>query len=133
MPDDFDDDDSHPIPKLDVIDCLRTVVGGGAGYGLVIATPLAADPRSLSRLKRKIEVYVEDFHSKEATDNPGAPKPGAMWMFVNIHKDSSAEAFEVIKLHERWIVDNGINLIVNAIGDDGEVIREISRARYLNS
>src|SRR5262245_56093159 len=115
MPGELEDDDSHPIPRVHVIDVVRTVQGGGAGYVLTIARPLQADPRSRLRLASKIRVYVEDFFSEESKQCQGTPRPGWMWIYVAIHKDSCPEAFEIIKQHEPWIVDNGIKLIVTTI------------------
>src|SRR5690349_8313639 len=118
MLDELADDDSHPIPKVDVIDYVRTIENGGAGYALVVASPLEPDQRSLRRLTRKLQAYVEDFFSKESKMRQGAPSPGKMWIFVNIHQDSCPEAFNIVKSHAPWILDHGIRLVVNTI-DDG--------------
>jgi hypothetical protein len=130
MSDDFADDDSHPIPKVNVIDVSRNILGGGAAYGLVIARPIGADERSMRRLAMKIESYVEDFFSKESGEARGTPKPGKMWIYVHVHVHSSRRSFDLIKEYEPWIVDNGIKLIVNTIDDDGQLRETISRAGY---
>jgi hypothetical protein len=126
LADELTDDDSHPIPKVGVIDYVRTIEGGGAAYALVIASPLPADDRSMHRLYKKIQAYVEDFASMESTEKRGTPAPGRMWILVSIHKDSSPLAFDVIRKHAPWILDNGIRLIVNAIDELGAVVQTIS-------
>jgi hypothetical protein len=125
MSDELADDDSHPIPKVDVIDYVRSIKDGGAGYALVIASPIGGDQRSMHRLTKKIQVYVEDFFSKESNERQGTPAPGKMWIFVNIHKDSSPEAFETIRKHVPWIFDNGIRLVVSTIDDGGALVETI--------
>src|SRR5215831_4067726 len=126
MSDDFADDDSHPIPRVGAIDFVRTIKGGGAAYGLVIAKPIGPDHRSMLRLAKKIEGYVEDFYSVESKDIQSTPAPGKMWIFVNIHKDSSPRAFEMVREYMPWIVDNGIKLVINSIDDSGALVEKIA-------
>jgi hypothetical protein len=125
MSDELADDDSHPIPRVRVVDYVRTIEGGGAGYGLVIARPIAADQRSMHRLATKLGAYVEDFFSDESREKQGTPAPGRMWILVNIHRDSSPAAFEMIKDHIPWMHENGINLTINAIDENGSVVETV--------
>jgi hypothetical protein len=129
MSNDLDDDDSHPIPRVDAIDFVRTIVGGGAAYGLVIARPLGADKKSRLRLQKKMDGYVEDFFSGESSARQGTPKPGKMWIYVNIHQDSDPLTFEFIRKCEPWLADNGIALIVNSIDHNGVVQISIDASR----
>src|SRR5262245_15135350 len=108
----FADDDSHPIPRVGVIDAVTTFKGGGAYYGLVIATPLESDERSIARLVKKLEGYVSDFFSRESAAAQGTPKPGKMRIYVNVHPDSDPRVFEILREYEPGIRDNGIKLIV---------------------
>ena len=108
----FADDDSHPIPRVGVIDVVRTFKGGGAYYGLVIATPLESDERSIARLVKKLEGYVSDFFSAESAAAQGTPKPGKMRIYVNVHPDSDPRVFEILREYEPWIRRNGIKLII---------------------
>lgn len=55
----YDHDDLHPIPSLDVVDINVVKHGGGSDLIIVIASPLQDDVRSLERLLRKIERYLE--------------------------------------------------------------------------
>lgn len=130
MLDELADDESHPIPSVNVIDYVRTIKEGGAGYLLVIAKPIRADRRSMHRLIKKIEVYVTDFFSEESKQKQGTPAPGRMWIAVHIHKDSSPEAFELIEKHAPWIASFGTKVVVNAIDENGAVVREISRTGF---
>ena len=122
MTDDLEDDASHPIQRVNVIDVIRGIQGGGAAYGLVIARPLEADRKSLVRLKKKIEIYVESFFSEDARKARGTPTPGRMWIYVHVHKDSNPEAREVIARYESLMLESGIELIVSTIDSDGKVV-----------
>jgi hypothetical protein len=109
----FATDDSLPIPRVDVIDAVLTLEGGGAYYGLVIATPLKSDERSIARLVKKLERYVSDFFSPESAAAQGTPKPGKMRIYVNVHPDSDPRVFAILREYEPWIRNNGIKLIVS--------------------
>lgn len=61
----FEFDDEHPIPNLDVVDINTVKTNGGSDLFVIVATPLADDPRSLKRLLRKIERYLEFLNSEE--------------------------------------------------------------------
>ena len=52
-------DPVHPLPNLDVVDINAVKRGGGSDLVIVIAAPLQGDVRSLERLRRKIERYLE--------------------------------------------------------------------------
>jgi hypothetical protein len=121
MSTDLDDDESHPIPRINVIDVVRTIVGGGAAYGLVIARPLGSDMKSRRRLQKKMDLYVEDFFSVESLERQGTPKPDKMWIHVHIHQDSDPLAFDFIRKCEPWLAENGIKLRVESIDDRGAV------------
>lgn len=75
----------------------------------------------MRRLQKKMDVYVEDFFSNESLERQGTPKPGKMWIYVHLHKDSHPDAFAFVRRCEPWLVDNGIKLVLGAIDDNGDV------------
>jgi len=105
-------DSSHPIPNTDVIDVTVSLANGGASYGLVIAQPLAADERSQKRLLKKIERYLNDFHSAAAKVRFGAPKLNRMKIHVSIHPASDPRIFELLERCRGWVEDNSVSLVV---------------------
>jgi len=107
------DDDSHPIPCVHVIDAWISLDGGGAYFGLVIASPLYYDERSIFRLNRKFEGYVSEFFSPNAMVNYGTPKAGKMRIYVSIHPESDRRVFEILEEFEHRIGEKGIRLIVS--------------------
>lgn len=70
----FEFDDEHPIPNLDVVDINTVKTNGGSDLFVIVATPLADDPRSLKRLLRKIERYLEFLNSEEFLAQSGPPQ-----------------------------------------------------------
>jgi hypothetical protein len=116
------DDFAHPIRQLDVIDVVTELKGGGAYYGIAIASPLAGDERSQKRLIRKIEVYLQDFLSERSILRNGRPTPGKCKIYVGIHPDSDAVIFELLEQCRQWVEDNGIELRVTT--DMGMVIHQ---------
>jgi hypothetical protein len=91
----FDDDPSHPIPKVGVID---TVVESDQAlrYGLVIAAPLDSSERSLKRLQRKCDGYIEDFRSPATVAKLSKLTPGKRYIYIFLNAGSSAEARAVL-------------------------------------
>src|SRR5215813_221359 len=61
---DYADDLNHPIPSVTKIDWVISS-DQALRYGLVIASPLGRDSRSLSRLTRKCQNYLADFRSPQ--------------------------------------------------------------------
>ena len=108
-------DSSHAIPDVTVIDVTIGLEGGGADYGLVIAKPLLGDERSLKRLKRKIENYVDDFYSDDSAVQYGTRRSGRMSIVVHIHRDSDPTVFDRFKEYEVWIKSRGIDFSLKRI------------------
>jgi hypothetical protein len=108
----YTDDFTHPIHQLGVIDIVTELDGGGAYYGITIASPLAGDDRSQKRLIRKIEVCLQDFVTERSIRRNGQPTPGKCKIFVGVHPDSDAAIFELIEQCRPWVEDNGIELRV---------------------
>src|SRR5205823_4459251 len=82
------DDLMHPIPRVHAYDTVLTLGGGGAYLGMVIAAPLDAGTRSLSRLREKQRFYLDSFYSEFGRKEWGTPKDGKMKIYVSVHPES---------------------------------------------
>ncbi|MGS0998320.1 hypothetical protein [Rhodanobacter sp. UC4451_H18] len=106
-------DSEHPIPNLDVVDVNTVKKGGGSDLFIVVATPLSDDRRSLQRLLRKIERYLEFMHTSEFRTESGIHTVENTNIIVKIHPDSSPAAFELLERSKPWVTDNNANLVVD--------------------
>jgi hypothetical protein len=106
-------DDEHPIPNLDVVDVNAAKKDGGSDLYIVVATPLADDSRSLQRLLRKIERYLEFMNTKEFRAESGMSSVENTRIIVNIHPDSTPAAFELLERSKPWVRDNNADLVVD--------------------
>jgi uncharacterized protein YtpQ (UPF0354 family) len=108
--DDLSDDESHPIPKLGVIDIVAARKGGGARLCLMIAAPLDAGPRSVYRLFRKLDGYLQylagDGHRAEC----GRPEPDTTDIEITLHPDTDARVIELIDGLKSWTEKQGVGL-----------------------
>jgi hypothetical protein len=116
------DDFDHPIRQVEVVDVKSDLAGGGAYYGLVIASPLFGDDRSQKRLLSKIEAYIGDFHSEQSIGRNGRPTPERCKIVVGIHPGSAAVVFELLERCRPWALEHGIELSVTT--DIGIVTRQ---------
>jgi hypothetical protein len=107
-------DHHHPIPDLDVVDINTVKKGGGSDLFIVIAETLADDERSLQRLLRKIERYLEFLHTSKFRIESGLPTPENTNIIVKIHRDSSSAAFDLLERSKSWVADNHATLLVDA-------------------
>jgi len=112
----YDDDASHPIPEVNVIDSVVSLEGGGAYYGLVIAAPMQADTRSLQRLARKLRNYADDFYSP-ASDRAGTPTSGKMRIYVAVHPGSDPLIFDVLEAQREPLRQRLIDLVITTNAD----------------
>jgi hypothetical protein len=106
------DDLMHPIPRVHAYDTVLTFDGGGAYLGMVIAAPLDAGTRSLSRLQEKQRFYLDSFYSEFGRKEWGTPKDGKMKIYVSAHPESSNEAFEVLSTFVREARDRGVEVVI---------------------
>jgi glycerol-3-phosphate O-acyltransferase len=109
----YENDDSHPIPSVNVLDVVAVNKGGGATVVIVIATPLSADKRSQERLLQKIENYLGYINSKTFSDEAGNPTTENTRLEVAIHKASDKEIFELLERCRNWIESNNALLIIS--------------------
>jgi hypothetical protein len=110
---DLADDETHPIPVVHALDTVLTFAGGGAYIGIVIATPLDGSARSLARLAEKQRFYLESFFSASGKDNWNTPREGKMKIYVDIHADSSLEAFALLHDFSRHAQHRGVEVIIS--------------------
>lgn len=122
--DDGSNDDSHPIPNLDVIDVYLTLKGGGASLGLVMATPLQADVRSMYRLFRKIDSYLQFIASPDHEDKCGKATPENTRIDIAMHKDTAPVMLEFIRSLDEWIATGGATLTVRMLDENQGVLED---------
>jgi hypothetical protein len=100
------------LVQLDVVTIRK---GGGAELFIVVATPLAADRRSLTRLQDKIEAYLQHIQSVEFQTAAGSPTPSNTTIKVMLHPDSSPEAYDLLYRSRNWVLANHATLEVEEL------------------
>jgi hypothetical protein len=110
-----DDDAAHPIPSVSVLDVVTILKGGGADLFIVVASPLAGDTRSLTRLRDKIEGYLRHIQSREFQVEAGAPTSSNTTIKVVLHPDSAPEAYELLSRSQSWVEANNASLKVEQL------------------
>ena len=103
-------DDSHPIPRLDVIDVNAIKRGGGADQVIVIASPLDASPRSVFRLFTKIDGYLNYLASEHFREECGPPSPASTRIVVRIHSGSAHDIFALLEDAAPWVQERNARL-----------------------
>jgi uncharacterized protein YtpQ (UPF0354 family) len=97
------EDASHPIPRLDVIDVNAIRRGGGADLLIVIASAMDASARSVFRLFTKIDRYLNDIATEEFRRECGAPSPQTTRIVVRVHPRTSSEIFGLLEAAAPWV------------------------------
>jgi uncharacterized protein YtpQ (UPF0354 family) len=108
-------DDAHPIPNLQVIDIHAVKKGGGSDLVVVVASPLQADARSIFRLMRKLDGYLQEINSDGYRNDCGAPSPGATSIIVRLHPRSDPAVEEVLAAAVSWAEARNASLRVEKI------------------
>ena len=114
----LDPDESHAIANVHSYDGVITFEGGGVYLGMVISAPLDESERTLARFAEKQRFYLESFFSEYGKREWGTPRENKMKIFVDIHRRSSAAAFELLKRFELEANGRGVELRVQTIGTD---------------
>lgn len=78
-----------------------------------MATPLSGDQKSLKRLLRKVERYLEFLKTKEFRSESGVPNPENTNIIVKLHPKSDRSAFDLLERSEDWVKSNGASLTVD--------------------
>jgi uncharacterized protein YtpQ (UPF0354 family) len=108
------EDQSHPIPRLDVLDVSAEKTNGSIDASIVIAAPLDDSPRSTFRLFRKLEAYLTELGCAEPG---GMRKPVASIPKINvhIHPESHPDIFAKLELLRSHVAERGATLVIQSI------------------
>jgi hypothetical protein len=106
-------DESHPIPKLDVIDVQAVKDDGSNRLVVVIASPLDERPRSVLRLFTKLEAYLWYVGSDAYRHTYGEASPERTCIELRIHPASASAIFELLQALPEWVQKQGASLIVS--------------------
>ena len=130
VPEDPRNDPDHPIPHLNVIDVAAYRKSGGADFTIVIASPLAADPRSQTRLLDKIQGYLGHIQSAEFQRDAGVKAtPANTSITVLVHPDSATAIWDLLEKCRPWTDSQGATLLVQDLDVNGEAIPNKSLER----
>lgn len=108
-------DATHPIPDLHVIDMHAVRKSGGSDLLLVIASPLAADARSIFRLCRKLDSYLEAVNSDEFARSYGPPAVATTTIIVRLHPRCDPAVADILTTAASWAMDRNASLRVEKI------------------
>jgi len=132
VPEDPRNDPDHPIPNLNVIDVAGYRKEGGADLTIVVASPLADDPRSQTRLLDKIQGYLSHIQSDEFARDAGTkPTPANTTISVLIHPESSKVVRDLLERCRPWVDSQGATLLVQDldVGEAAEPNKSLERTR----
>jgi len=110
--DEYGDDQEHPIPRVDAIDVHSVWKTGGSDLNIVIASPLLGDGRSMNRLLRKLQLYLQFIGSTDYDTQCGPPAPERTTIVVNVHPESDKVVFEALEQCGPWVASNRATLKV---------------------
>jgi hypothetical protein len=108
-------DDTHPIPNLQVIDIHAVKKGGGSDLVVIVASPLQSDARSVFRLMRKLDGYLQEINSDGYRNECGAPGLGATSIIVRLHPRSDPAIEKVLAAAASWVEAQNASLRVEKI------------------
>ena len=116
---DPENDQSHPIPFLRVID-VAGYKPGSADLAIIVATALDASPRSQTRLLDKIQGYLGHISSDEFIADAGiAPTPENTQITVHLHPESDDQIRELLFKCHHWVHSCDARLVVRDLDDPG--------------
>jgi hypothetical protein len=105
------EDESHPIPRLDVLDVSAEKTDGTIDACILIATPLDDSPRSTFRLFRKLEAYLTALGCAE----PGGVRKHSATIpkiDVRIHPQSHPDILAKLELLRSHVAERGATLLI---------------------
>ncbi|MDB5973121.1 MAG: hypothetical protein JWQ90_5571 [Hydrocarboniphaga sp.] len=108
-------DESHPIPNLDVIDVHARKKGRGSTLVIIIASPLRSDARSIYRLFKKLDGYVQYISSAAYAEECGSPDPATTTIEVHIHTESDRRISNMITSLRGWVENAKASLAVTIL------------------
>jgi uncharacterized protein YtpQ (UPF0354 family) len=110
-------DDAHPIPNLQVIDIHATKKSGGSDLVVIVASPLRADARSIFRLARKLDAYLQEINTDAYTKECGPARPDTTSVIVRLHPESDPKVEEVLQAARGWAEKLNASLMVEKLDD----------------
>jgi len=108
-------DGAHPIPNLEVIDFHLTKKSGGSDLVVIVASPLRADARSIYRLARKLDSYLQEINSDAYRDELGAPRSDTTSIIVRLHPGSDPAVEDVLRAAVGWAEKRNASLQVQKL------------------
>lgn len=108
----YEDDPAHPIPYVFNCDVNAVKKSGGSDLSIVIASPLGSDTRSLRRLLKKIETYLDFICGEEFRAESGVPTVENTRIIVHLHKESDPAVLRALAQCYDWVMDNNAMLVV---------------------
>jgi hypothetical protein len=112
-------DDSHPIPKLDVIDIHARKRDGGGDLVIVVASAMSADARSVFRLFRKLDAYLREIESETYRQEFGKASPESTCVIVKLDPDTDPVIPGLLNSYAEWVKSRGALLKVEELERDG--------------
>jgi uncharacterized protein YtpQ (UPF0354 family) len=100
--DNAQEDENHPVRSLEVIDVYAKKNSGGATLAVVIASPLQVDARSIYRLYRKLDGYLDFIASEGFAQECGTPSPESTDIDVNLHVGSDPAISALLGSLDGW-------------------------------
>lgn len=105
-----DIDEAHAIPNIDVIDVYAVKKTGGATLAIVIASLLDASPRSVFRLFRKLDGYLNFIGSDTFRKECGAPTLDNTEIDLRCHWHPHADLLAIIETIGGYVESRGARL-----------------------
>jgi hypothetical protein len=110
-----DVDDSHPIPRLDVLDVSVTSKRNSDSFesvAIVIASPLGADPRSIYRFFCKLESYLNHLGCEFTGKDKEVPNDSRPRIYIHIHGASHPDVLDLVNSLGPYVKARGARLEV---------------------
>ena len=113
------EDASHPIPNLTVIDIVGKRRDGGVDLVVVIASPLSADARSIFRLSRKLDGYLQEINSDTWRQEYPDATADSTQIIVKWHPDSDPVIPRLLSAYGDWMKSQGAVLVIEELEREG--------------
>ena len=107
----FEDDESHPIPFLSSLDVFAELNGGGGTLTVITAQPLSADRRTLERLLQKIENYLGFVNSDQFPTSSGAQTAENTEIIVSLRAGTDQGVYDLLERSVDWVAEHNARLV----------------------
>jgi uncharacterized protein YtpQ (UPF0354 family) len=112
-------DESHPIPKLDVIDIHARKRSGGSDLVMIVASALNADARSVYRLFAKLDAYLREINSVAYREEFGQASSESTAIIVKLHPDTDPVIAKLLSSYAKWVEGRNARLTIEELAIDG--------------